>query len=344
MIGRNDPCLCGSGRKYKKCCLGKTEMHTDQLIDEELERVLLGIYDQTKERSDMAAYDRYRRQWHEKLGHIWSERGLQVAVTEYFLFIARQDLWKRYLARMLKSPMRGAVRSVVEAWQKPFVLLGRVISEQEEWVEVKELFGEKTYTLEKSDGMSIDPQSIVFGIALPNPRKRQNGIYVITSLLFIPDGNRYFEGEIAQLVRASAAETYDAFYREHMADLYHILLMPEKSPVEELINKDLTEVQREVLTMVEEALAQVETQETAKELLKNIGITYFLKKKPNFRKPNVIAAAIFLAALNLNMLGELTMTNAEVAKLFDVSTSSIKKHEENIRAFVEEMIAEAKEK
>lgn len=22
-IGRNDPCLCGSGKKYKKCCMGK---------------------------------------------------------------------------------------------------------------------------------------------------------------------------------------------------------------------------------------------------------------------------------------------------------------------------------
>ncbi len=24
-IGRNDPCPCGSGRKYKKCCLGRLE-------------------------------------------------------------------------------------------------------------------------------------------------------------------------------------------------------------------------------------------------------------------------------------------------------------------------------
>jgi uncharacterized protein YchJ len=22
-IGRNEPCACGSGKKYKKCCLGK---------------------------------------------------------------------------------------------------------------------------------------------------------------------------------------------------------------------------------------------------------------------------------------------------------------------------------
>lgn len=26
-IGRNDPCPCGSGKKYKKCCLGKDEMN-----------------------------------------------------------------------------------------------------------------------------------------------------------------------------------------------------------------------------------------------------------------------------------------------------------------------------
>jgi hypothetical protein len=25
MIGRNDPCPCGSGKKFKKCCLGKAE-------------------------------------------------------------------------------------------------------------------------------------------------------------------------------------------------------------------------------------------------------------------------------------------------------------------------------
>jgi uncharacterized protein YecA (UPF0149 family) len=23
-IGRNDPCPCGSGKKYKKCCMGKS--------------------------------------------------------------------------------------------------------------------------------------------------------------------------------------------------------------------------------------------------------------------------------------------------------------------------------
>jgi methionyl aminopeptidase len=30
-VGRNDPCPCGSGLKYKKCCLGKARVEQDQL-------------------------------------------------------------------------------------------------------------------------------------------------------------------------------------------------------------------------------------------------------------------------------------------------------------------------
>jgi len=33
-VGRNDPCPCGSGKKYKKCCGGKEEM--DFSLPEEL--------------------------------------------------------------------------------------------------------------------------------------------------------------------------------------------------------------------------------------------------------------------------------------------------------------------
>ena len=31
-IGRNDPCPCGSGKKYKHCCLLKKSMSTGDLI------------------------------------------------------------------------------------------------------------------------------------------------------------------------------------------------------------------------------------------------------------------------------------------------------------------------
>ncbi len=30
-VGRNDPCPCGSGKKYKSCCLLKKQQHTSSL-------------------------------------------------------------------------------------------------------------------------------------------------------------------------------------------------------------------------------------------------------------------------------------------------------------------------
>jgi len=35
-LGRNDPCPCGSGKKYKKCCLGK-KSHEHTVIVASLE-------------------------------------------------------------------------------------------------------------------------------------------------------------------------------------------------------------------------------------------------------------------------------------------------------------------
>lgn len=342
MIGRNDPCTCGSGKKYKKCCLGKNEVAVEQLIDDELERVLLGVYEQSKERADIAEYNRYRRQWIEKLGNLWDEKSIEVSVTEYFLFIARRDIWNNYLERLLNNQMRSTVRSVVESWQKPFVLFAKIIGEKDGLVEVQEILGGETYYLEKGKEMPVGKDAIVFGVVLHDNRNRENGLYVITSLMFVQDDKQYFTNEITNLVKSSQIEESNDFYKEHMLDVYEIMLSRDNGSIEELIDNDLTKVQQEVLVMIDEALEDVKAQPEAHELLKNIGITYFLKEKPNFRKPNVVAAAVFLVAIDLKMLGELTMTNAEVAKLFDVSTASIKKHAENIHKFVVEMIAQKK--
>ena len=32
-IGRNDPCPCGSGRKFKRCCLGKQQEASTNLTE-----------------------------------------------------------------------------------------------------------------------------------------------------------------------------------------------------------------------------------------------------------------------------------------------------------------------
>jgi hypothetical protein len=38
-VGRNDPCPCGSGKKYKKCCLGKVEDEGEGSLEETLQEI-----------------------------------------------------------------------------------------------------------------------------------------------------------------------------------------------------------------------------------------------------------------------------------------------------------------
>ena len=35
-VGRNDPCPCGSGLKYKRCCLGKEDQEWQRWFDQDI--------------------------------------------------------------------------------------------------------------------------------------------------------------------------------------------------------------------------------------------------------------------------------------------------------------------
>ncbi|AOV08934.1 YecA family protein [Sporosarcina ureilytica] len=343
MIGRNDPCLCGSGKKYKRCCLGKNEANVDTLIDEELERVLSGVYEQSRERFDITMFERYRKRWLDTLGDHWNEKSIEVAATEYFLYVARQDLWKEYLHDVLSGSLRDTVRSIVEKWQDPVPLFGKVIDVQDGLIQVKEILGDETFYLKAEQDLESEKGLIIFGVGLRNHRNHPNGLDAITSFMFVQDVNQSFENEVVQLAKTSKLDTTVEFYKEHMLDIYELMLNREETSIDDLISTKLTEDQQEALDMVQEVLEEVDAVPEAKELLQNISITYFLKEQPRFRKPNVIAAAVFNVALDLKILGELTMTNSEVAKRFDVSTSSIKTHAERIHTFVVEMLDKMKE-
>ena len=43
MVGRNDPCPCESGKKYKKCCGREETVDLQQVIDTELDGIMAGF-------------------------------------------------------------------------------------------------------------------------------------------------------------------------------------------------------------------------------------------------------------------------------------------------------------
>lgn len=338
MIGRNDPCTCGSGKKYKKCCLKKNEATVEVLVDEELERILRGMYEQPRTAAELKEYEQYRKVWVEKLGDYWGENGINVAATEYFLFVEHQELWQQYVDEVLAGSLRDSVRAIVEEWREPVLLLGKVVAENGDKIDVKEIFGNETFQLEVRQEVEKEQGLLVFGIGLRNNQNDDNGLYTLTSFMFIKDMNQAFEADVRSLLESSKLDVKLDFYKKHMVDVYELMFNRDNTSVDDLISSKLTTEQQEVLTILMTELEDIKSTDEQKELLQNITITYFLKESPRFRKPNVLSAAVFNVALEKGMLGELEMTNREVAERFDVSTASVKTQAERIAKFVDQMV------
>lgn len=342
MVGRNDTCPCGSGKKYKRCCLGNNEENLETLINEELGRIVRGVYQQVGNRPEMRGYERYRNEWSHKLRQYWDQEQINVAATEYFLFIKQQEIWREYIETVLQGSLRDAVRSIVELWKEPIVLFGKVESEKNGLIQVQEVLGEETFTFKVNNRLESIEDLIVFGIALRDNRKYENGVNTLSSFMFIKDLNQSFEKSVKELLNLNETDSMLAFYQAHIVDVFELMFDRDNTTTEDLIDTKLVDEQQEALTFLEEVLDDLEVTSEKQEYLKEIGITYFIKGEPRFRKPNVIAAAIFNVALDLELLDGLTMTNREIAERFDVSTSSIKTHADRIHEFVEEMLEKQK--
>ena len=337
MIERNDPCLCGSGKKYKKCCLGKNEVSVDTLVEEELQRILAGMYEQPITPAIRAEYELYQREWTSKLSSFWDGEEIDYAVSEYFFYIARQDMWQRYLIKVLNDPIRSAVRSVVETWQDPIILLGKITGEKNGLLVIKEVLGDETYYLKKEEDMPVDQDGVVFGVALRDNRIREKGVFIINSLLFVKDDNNSFANEISILAESSGFDNSYEFYKTHMIDIYHSILSKSEGSVTDILKKELTDIQQEAMTIFYSKLEFLEIQADYPDLMDNIVVTYLYEKQPNFKKPEVIAAAFLHALLEFDMFDNYWMTQKEVAKLFDVSVSSLTNQSVKIQEFIVEL-------
>ena len=377
MVGRNDPCVCGSGKKYKRCCGNTNEAFLEQQVAVELHQVLVGAYEQSANQEDLAEFRMDMKEWKEKLENLWETQRIEEAISAYFLFVKRSDLWQRHIVELLNGTLRSTVRSVVEAWKSPIVLLGKVKGEQDGVLEIGQVLTDETFYLKKKEGMLSNDDTYVCGVVLPDNRKHQNGVYAVSSLLFKNDVQGTFEDDICSLAKTSGFERSADIFKEYMVDIYGILLGKptesknefsednlveeveeiqeteeileiEEAPVEVVesttdnsAQEDLTPIQEETVALLDKTLVERETNFETRSRLKNICVTYLLEEEPKFRKANVVAAGVFRAAIDCEILIEAPMTNSAVATLFDVSPASMAKHADSVRELIPRLYEEA---
>lgn len=103
MVKRNDPCPCGSGKKYKKCCEGKQQVTVEAVAIEELERVLQTFYLEYPERKDVRAYIEHVGTWQPKLESVLQRELIEAIALDDFFFHQEPSIWKGYLKKTKKK-------------------------------------------------------------------------------------------------------------------------------------------------------------------------------------------------------------------------------------------------
>lgn len=331
MIGRNDPCPCGSGKKYKKCCAGKHEVDSEQLMDNELDRIVQSYYySALGQPAELYEFEQYKRKWESTLGDKMDSDEIMNMLLEFYIFVVRRDLWKRFLLKELNGTLRSGIRTVLQDWQNVFVLLGKVVEVQESYFVVEELLGHGTYQVERFDDMQVDKDLLVLGIVFSDRRKGEQGVSFNSGVVLFEDRNGKFIEKIQKMAEQSKAETSHEFFKEHLLTIYEALHFQDDSEnLDEFAAEKLTAAEYEVLTILEQQLNPYALHDEITQFAKMVAVTYLLKEKVVFRKPEVIAAAVFKVFEEMNLLIRM-FTQAEIAKLFQVSTSSMMKHVDRI--------------
>lgn len=297
MIGRNDPCSCGSGKKYKKCCGSKGTDLVEMIVNEELDRILSGYFDAYPKGQDRTEMMRIMREWANRLSDSWEKEHIEEAASEFYLFIQNGKLWRTYVAAQLAETTRESVVAVLEQWNEPILLLAEIIAVEADTMKVRELFGEKEYRLTRTEGMPADSGTLLFGIVLRDPRKGEDVVAPVSSMIFLAKWSKQTKKSLMALRESDLQKPSEEFLQDHILAIYELLIKRSQASMNELVEEVLDPSQLEALKELDSILMAWDQTADSREIMHKLAVAYFL----NENEQAVVAADFVAAALETGL-------------------------------------------
>src|SRR5690606_18103035 len=139
----------------------------------------------------------------------------------------------------LGKAKREAVVSVLKSWDEPFMLLAEVIGADDGMLEVRQLFTEEIYHVTRNEGMPVDPGTLMFGSVLRDPRKREDAIAPVSSMMFLAKWSKQTKQSLMELRNAHEDKTPEEFIRAHALDIYELFIKRSVASLNELVEEVL---------------------------------------------------------------------------------------------------------
>lgn len=327
MVGRNEPCPCGSGKKYKKCCEGKQQETIQKVFLEEIEHVLQTFYNSYPERKDIKDYFDLVQQWKPKLEHNLQRELIEAVVLDDFFFHQRIDIWTGYLKKMSKKIIRPALKELMKEWEAPQIFIGQVQSVENHYFKATCSITNTELSIRRESNKPIPEGMQIFAFLLPDGSGLQGHYLAVSTLIFFPP-------EYKQAFEAFAKE-YDGQmevteYLQHNHFNFWLKLVEKGYSGEEYSSFEI-----DVIDQAKQFLSEKNIEETR---LIEILEDYLVEKKPKARKASAIAAGAIRFGQERNLLQDQTFTIKEIAESFGVSSSSLNKYYQELLEYNEVLV------
>ena len=323
MVKRNDPCPCGSGKKYKKCCEGKQQVTVETVAIEELERVLETFYLEYPERKDVRAYIDHVGTWQPKLENALPHEFIEAIALDDFFFHQQPTIWTNYLKKTKKKTVRPSTLSVLEGWSQPTLFIGTVNAVEEDYFQATHTLSNEVINLRRENDKPIPEGMHVFSFILPDGTANETNYLAVSTLIFFPlDHVKVFE-QLKKNFEVSKKSVEDYLHEDHLS--FWELLVSNGYKGEEF-----SSFESGVLAQVKDFLEENERATTPMlELLED----YLIEGQPSARKEAAIAAGAIRYGQENGLFESLSMNVKEIAATFDISASSLTKYYQDLCSY-----------
>ncbi|WML46914.1 SEC-C metal-binding domain-containing protein [Neobacillus sp. PS3-34] len=323
-ISRNEPCPCGSGKKYKKCCGAKEVVSISEVIDREISLLQKNIIDYAPYHFEDEIVESFE-QLVEIIPHAEEEElelYEQVHAIWFSLFHSLEDgetILEKFIASEGKKINRHKVREILHSWTESRAIVGTILEADEDKLIFEDRFsGQKGEAVLVNGSHDEKSGNFFIGILLPYNEK-----FVFYPIPFeLPDlepevAYEFIEDKALQLGYSDPEEMLKDFFMEIMTDLPSVDFELEPDDLE----WDKSDYQ-EAAEIFKRNMEESGEETTFADL--GILLWYqFCERKPKaIQKPATYAAAIHYLIGSFMSLNK-RYTQKDLAAIYDVSAGSI---------------------
>lgn len=328
-ISRNDLCICGSGEKYKKCCMKNSVVSLDNIRDVQLNKLQYELMDFATYQHDEFIDDLVDELLDDEYLDDDEEETLVAYLIMWVIFTVQYDGKQTIMEQFIdlkkkENKLRTSTMKQLESWvdtAPSYSIVTKIIDDLH--LEIEDVFSSEKKTvklLEKDEELEVGDS--ILGLLLPYVNYE---MYFTMYLDFDANETPGLVSEIRQSFAEADLENGKDFMRSAFPGLILAIFGAElgEEPTIEQLEWDNPKYE-EVAALYSKHVEEEGLPKQSQDLGVMFWYTFCTKEKPVFRKPEIYAAALhYFIDRNIPFLE--IYTQGDIADLHGVSVGSLSK-------------------